>query len=491
MIRIIRVSGVILKQAQNDNEEKLINCFYFKLLVNFKRMSEQDLNSQAPKPKEFAFTRLPSGELIGIFELMERHRNNGEIEISTSLLKPGDLLTFQYLQENANGFFIFKVKECEWRNLGMQENFAPSPLLSGQLQGDQLPNDVKDKTVFFVGSGFGGSIREPNILATGRAPYFALPEGEFRAPAIQNFKIFRKDTDGELRILDRAQVDAETKMDNARHLERLIRVEQLMNMFGFTDYDLKDSSKSSHSYEQVAINEALPQERILTYDDERYYAQYDAEMAMGNRLAILDKKTNQWMEFKYFNFKNDDFLQVAFTDLSGQDLDKIFMIPEWIVFANEILGSTSSITTFNSSNRYGIEAVNYQPTDEESRENLKIPSTGSHRLFRPNIQLWPNGEIKVGVDSGLLYTDTLDKDPCLPERISTTVKLNTTPDGAISLDLNGKNIQLKNPDAEIESLIQHLTKKRATEMDAGTRKEATRIRKAIHTIGNFIRKKKS
>ncbi len=454
-------------------------------------MSEPGEQS-SPSP-EVGYTRLPNGEWIGIFELMERQKTT-EAELNTAVLKPGDLLAGQYPKdEDTLGGFFFKVESTKWNHLGIEGNFSPSPRIMGRLQGPDLPPEVSGKEAEFSGSGWGGPMFQAGIIGTGRAPYFFLEDGQYRAPIISNFKIFRKDEKGELQPLEPNQLDAEIRKRIEKHHDRVTHVEELMKLFGFTRFDFRDSTKTSHDYRQTPIDEPLPprNDLDLQFEDERYKAQYVAGMAMGNQLAILDKDINLWMEYKYYNFNNEDILQVAFADLSSHDLNEVFNFGE-IVYESRIHGTDEAITTFTTSGRYGIDAANYKPSEREAAEILDIPGIdGSIYSPTPDIQLLPDGEVNIPLVYPFNGLET--EHPGLNQRIKEAVKFSVRADGSLSLTLNSKEIPLIDPDAQLNSLIAHMTQN--TEPAAQNAENSTvnqensKIRRVGQAVGRFIRRK--
>ncbi len=421
-----------------------------------------------------------NGEEVNIFDLVERNRRNMETEMGFGLLKAGDIITFQSSDESGPSNFLFDVKDAKWDTLGISGSHCPAPQLIGTLRGPNLPDEVNDQEVVFTGSGFGGSIRQVDTLATGQAPYFWIPgRGEYRGPIVDFFQLFRRDQEGNLQPIEPNQLDAEKKGKTVKHQERLAKAEQLMKMFGFTQFDIREGRK-------------LLDQDYLEYEDNRYLAQYSAEMAMGNSLVIFDKQTGQWMELKYYNFKNDDFLQIAFADLSGHKLEDVFILANYILSESSIHASREAITTYASSGRYGIEGVNYKPSDKDAAEVLGIPPWGNRNyvLFSPDIQVWPDGRIETPVNSSNFRAE--DEHPGLLERVKNSISATKSDDDTVLLNLNGKNVQLKNPDIEIDKIAQHLGSQTNEQNTAflDKNKHSRILNQVGKIIGRFIPRKK-
>src|SRR3989344_3553402 len=129
-------------------------------------------------PGSGAYARHSSGELMEISALLSRNRREGEAEMTIAHLRTGDVLAMSQAHGKR---LLFSIEEAQWDDLGVSGNFSPTPTLAGTLEGDDLPNEVKDRKAFFGGSGFGGSMRQVGVIATGRTPFFRIQGvGEFR-----------------------------------------------------------------------------------------------------------------------------------------------------------------------------------------------------------------------------------------------------------------------------------------------------------------------
>lgn len=434
-------------------------------------MSEQQDNrppeSQPPKPKKpQIYTRGPNGEMVDIFDLMEQNRRNLETEMNVATLRSGDLLALRCKKgDDTTDEFTFDIKSAKWGGLGMGGGFSPSPDLVGKLDGPKLPDEVKGINAHFEGSGFGGSMMSPGLLATGRSPYFFFPgKGEFRLPYLDYFEVFRRDQAGNLQPLDPNQLDLEGKGKAIHHEARLSQADQLMKIFGFENFNIRGNQITD----------------IQEYEDERYIAEYMAHGAMGNELAIFDKKMGQWMKFKYYAFNNEDFLQVAFADLSDINVRELFTAGK-IIFDLGAHWSREGIVTFNSSGRLGMEAINYRVSDEQAKKVLNIPEWFS-RTVNPDIQIWPDGRIEVPREYPM--SEVEEKHPGTIEKIKNSVSAKTAVDGAVYINLNGKKINLKIPDEIVPPVIEN------------NRSESQNTRSSLKNragklIGRFIRREKS
>ncbi len=367
--------------------------------------------------------------------------------MSSSILKPGDIVAFQYQTEKGkNERFLFEISRVVWGDIGVRADFCPQPKITGKLQdAGFLKNAPSSDEALFGGSGFGGSLLSPNLIATGQtAVFYSSGLGKVQSPPITYFSFFRKDEDGHYRPIEPNQLDAAAGKENAEHRERRNRTQTLMKLLGFDLQSIFDCSQSSASQ--------IP---ALHYYDGRYRAEYKVGMATGNRLAVFDTETQKWIMCKYYNSYNEDMLQIAVADLSKGNADNTLRYG--LAEEPSIHTSGAAITTFTSSERFGVQAVNYLPSKSEAEECLRIPShSGSGSIFAPNIQLWPDGTIVIPQEYPLKIVE--EEHPGLFERIHSMVSFSTAHDGTIQLHLGDKTIQLKSPDSELNELINNLSK---------------------------------
>lgn len=318
---------------------------------------------------------LPNGQVINFSQIFRHRRENLESQLSTGLLWVGDFVTFEHKGdgEDETEKYLFAVKEAAWQNLSVGGS-CPSPKLKGTLVGAGIPSEIAGQDVVFTGSSLGGSSIMPGTFGTNLLPIFTAPKGlELMIPSVDYFQILRRDASGDLLKVEPNRLVREAEQQIPHHEQRLKQVDYLIKIFGF-DYDFRNG--------RVSLPLNAPD---LVYDDKQYHAQLELEMAMGNTLAILDKRNRMWMEFKYYNFQDNDLLQVGFADLSGHNLTTVFPTGR-ISEEHRVKILRVPITTFNTSRVYGIDVINFQPSDHQAREFLKTPQTGEKgEVFIPNI----------------------------------------------------------------------------------------------------------
>ena len=366
-----------------------------------------------------------------------------ETEIGTALLRKGDLVALQYQHAPGTRGFTFDVTATEWENLGIGGSTGPHPTLRGRLDGAGLPPEVNGIEAVFAGSGWGGAAIEENVLGTGRSPYFLVPSGEYHAPLISDVSVFRKDENAVFQQLELRPMD-EYSPTRELHRRRLQAIDAIMDAFGFGTYDIKDTATGSpFETNNVTDVNTHPTGLLGTYDDGRYVARYSAAMALGNRLAILDKQTASWLACNYFNYNQQDVLQVAVTDLKGYDLHEVFAAGNLAEY--EVYAAGVAVTTFTTSGFSGLKAVNYKPDMQTAAATLQIqPIWPGNFLPRPDFQLFADGSVHIP----LTYPFSLVEhtNPGMRRRLTEASSFRTDTDGSIELTIPRYEVRQPDPD---------------------------------------------
>lgn len=416
-------------------------------------MDNQHETHEPPKPKgEYLTTRLTDGRVVNLSEAIRNEQETGEEQINTALLRQGDVVAMLATpadNQPANSL-LYRVEDTEWRHLGATGSHGPRFDVAGNLQGSNVPEELTRQRTYLAGSGFGlgSSSLQYGTIVTGRTPFFFADNREIQAAPIAKLKVYRRNTEGELRALTEQQLAAEAVHDTDRHLERLQRAEELMRVFGFDAYDFRDCK-------QVLENDI----DSLAYSDERYEAQYTTGQAMGNTLAILDKRTGQWTELKYFNFNNQDTLQISFADLPQQDWMKLFR--GFQTEESAIYRSGAAIATHTTSNWIGLNAANYHPERRECADILSLSGYSDDGEYefapRPDIQIFPDRTVKI--DGQYPFDQMEAKQPGLLEAMAGSIHADTSHDGITTLTFGQHTVNLKNPDTALVELKSAIGKK--------------------------------
>ena len=385
--------------------------------------------------------RQPDGRFIGVFDIMERQKLE-EASMQLSVLKPGDLIAMQIIADNKEPVgYLFDVTQQEITNLNIGYGWGPDLKVSGLLTGPNIPDQFTDKDLVFAGSNFGGSLGQHGIIGTGRHPLFHVGgEGNFMLPQLAGFEVYRDGKDG-LQPIDPNKLDADTREGLKSHEERLTGFNRLMEKFGFDHFDIRNFSES-HDY----FNEPSSPRKLC---NERYFAEYRAGRATGNGLTILDKETGLWQEWKYYNFSNQDVMQVAFADLSDCVLSH--------VFENSRIGDESAIyragvgvTTFTSSSMTALNVVNYRVSDAHATDQLGIPIIGSHGPFNPSIQIFADGQVRIPIDYPLTLVD--EKYPGVLGEAFKLIRLTSTK--PLTLKIGNETVIIRSTEDELQKLLE-------------------------------------
>jgi len=446
------------------------------------------LNHDDPALVEPFLIDIPSGGTLGLFETPEQQEHN-EAEISASLLRAGDFVAFEVASElHPAPSYTYEVTSADWNDIGVLGGYSPRATITGKLVGDVLPKDIQGKSAIFGGSGWGGPAVVPDAITTGRSPYFYVEGlGEYQAPMVDYFEVFRPDDQGDLRPSEPNQLASEVKSEIPEHYIRLDQVDELMSRFGFKNFDFRNPSQSTQNC-RCLIDGYYVSNGLLAYNDERYTAHYQAGMAQGNRLAILDRQTAVWSEFKYFGWKNHDVLQVAMADLSGHNLDlppgstkttpeKVFWSGR-LVEEHRVSQAGVAITTHTTSGTNGFSAINYRPDAKETVDILRVPGLGEgQELFSPDIQLHRDGSIRIPLNAPNNMLNA--KYPGLLDRLRNNVGFSMSSGGPTTLNLAGKSVQLRDPEAEIASLYENLPMRQQQEAAGDQTKRAQRAGRTV------------
>lgn len=404
-------------------------------------MSEQKEENQKSSGKnqkfESVFARLPNGKYLDLFSAMESERALGEKSIRLSDLKSGDIVGIEYSEDDgAIGQLMFKVDGMDVTRGGINVG-APSTGPSGKLLGF-LPPEVGGEHFTLLGSGY-GHFTQFGILMNGRSFVFQSDRGVFRTPLIDKFAIVRPDENSEYKLVTFDQLGDKDTKENNIHKERLEKVKELKESFGFAG-DMDDCSQKT-------------QEGSLRYEDENYIAEYSEGMALGNVLTVLDKKTDQWMQFGYFNFGGEGTLKVSFSDLG--DIDYTEKFSSFGVGTDFIiLGLAIPVVTFNSSpNR--LDFINYMPGDKDLEDIGIVDYDPTKFRFKgkptPNIIYFLNGNFTL--DSSSFFVPMEESHPGALEKIKAAVNVSLKPDGKFQFNFNNHPIINLDPDTELDKLL--------------------------------------
>jgi len=393
-----------------------------------------------PKEGPKGWTRMPDGRLVNIFDLIKKEGAYGEQSLSLSLLNPGDMLALQFTGEDGGSSeILFQVHGTEVRHAGINVG-APEQIPSGVLSGF-LPREVTGQSFCLVGTRLGRHYQQFGILNPGGAAFFVSDAGEYATGTIDKFGVYRLDSTGELHLVPPENLGSPSPELTKTHQERIARVKDLLSAVGFA-VDYQDCSQTQ-------------EER--RYEDNQYIIEYTGGMALGNRLAIYDKTTSQWMECSFINFQGENALKVSFADLTGLDLKKVFIVGS-IFYDSGVRNTDRSITTFVTSPASSLDLIDYVPsqvdlgkigiTDYPNRSDFLPPKKPA-----PDIVIHSDGRFTI--DHYGFYTPIETSHPGALKAIRDAVTVESA-DGKMHLAFNSHPIADMDPDVAIEQVIANI-----------------------------------
>lgn len=389
-------------------------------------------------------------DLFELYLAFHKRRREGELlceneMLSGSFLHKDDAVIIESEVEGQS--FIFKVKETNWPNLDIND-YHPTQLVSGRLDGASVPDKFTKQNLYLTGSGWGGSSRRINTIEPEARLYFGGAHGEFIMPPTKDYAIARKSDNGILKILKPRELSFPDENIKDRQEAHVEQIEILMKKFGFDRFDLLECEEE--------VGEVGSPEQYKSFENETFLADYVHGRADGNRFMIFNKKTRQMVAIKYFDFSDQNMLQVAYADMTDSKEPR----PE----DNRISGlsisgmyrSEVAIVTFTTSPDLGLDTVSYHPSDAEAMENLKLPKLGPNKdnnyVPVPDIQLWPNDDVRVLV-GGSTFHDFEIKNPGTLEKLKKIITAKSFPDGRHMFQIGEKKIKIKNIDDILTEIL--------------------------------------
>ncbi len=394
------------------------------------------------------------GKLKTLDELLQGVEGNREV--LASQLRAGDVLSAQSSDDHGNKHVLtMEIDKATWESLGMNDGFSPTKSLSGAVTVRAAGKVLFSRNARIDGSSFGGSMMSPGVFRAGEHLVFWDPERKrWQTPAIERIAIVRGKDSHSPRILDDDSLAVSNEEIREIHTQRLSQYKALMDRFGFSkQHDFTDSSKPSRSTEQRDFSD--PSSALLTERDPQYVAgpiiaTYSGEMALGNKLAIHNSETGEYILYKYYNFKGEDILQIAYANVKDTTYDPYeFNILSMAI--NRVHAARVAITTHNSGPNSNLLATNYKPSEGDGKKELGIPPYSEHdaSAYVPDIQ----------VDSGSAqiierypFSEVAAKNPGLLEMVKGRVSVRESTDHKITIALGNKQVSLLSPD-EIYSRI--------------------------------------
>lgn len=335
---------------------------------------------------------LENNESLKLLSKTPESNNDFVKEISASPFQVGDIILFNPDSDNPQNKFQYEITRSCWDNFHFTSD-RPVPTITGHL----VCHNNKFEDVIFNGSVFDKSILLPNQVTTRLNPSFLLSkQTEILMPQINSFYIFRKNnnTYPQVPTDEFDSINSKTIKHHQRHVLWINK--------------LKD-----------VISDNLRYKTKFSYDHRHF--------------AVFNKDTNLWMGINHY--PHEDFLQIAFCNLSGLDINKIF--PDFnINNLDQINNTKKGIVTYNTSDQLGINVINY-----------RLPNG-------IDIQIWPDNKIVIP------YLTSPDKKPInnlspLNEH-KNSIKLSVKSNSSHTLTINKEVVDIYNPEYEINQIFIYL-----------------------------------
>jgi|GEM_PF-4436084 len=381
--------------------------------------------------------RMTNGELVSVDSLLSHEKDIEPVEFPLASLKEEDLITATWEDGDYKpGSFSFRLKRGNRTGLSISDGSAPTKSWEVEIE-NGIPGISGSMPARFVGSGFGGSMVSPNRLMSGRSLVFGL-EGrrEWRSPFVNQLKILRNEGEA-YKVLSAAQAVERNKEIDMVHQARMGQFKRLMDHFQF-QFDFKDGTKSSDGF--------------VRFEGERMVADFHAGMAAGNTLEMFDKEKHRWVSYRYFNWKGEDALQIAYADVDPESFKKEsgFGGETYTSLGPDAVRRTGGwLATYTTAPSQELEALVYHVSDADARDVLRIPALG---VTQPS----PGLEIVTGeaarIHDEYPMSAALDEDPELKKRIVAALSAERTSDGGAIIRIDSEKRVLLSPESVFAEL---------------------------------------
>lgn len=395
------------------------------------------MSDKFPRPKHIlkdgvsAIVRMPNGDLVSIDDLISREKAMNAVEFPLSALKEEDLVvaTWEDADYRASSF-SFRMKQSHWSGLLMGHSFAPSKSWDVEIQ-NGLPHANSPTSAHFIGSGFGGSMLSPNTLMTDRSLVFGLKDGrEWRTNYIRNLKVLRRDGDAYtvLTAPEKAERDAAIE---AIHGARLKQFEQLLRHCNLPNTHSQDTAPSKDG---------------SGYEDEQLVARFSDGKAMGQTLDLFDKQRSRWVSYKYFNWKKEDILQVAYADVDPALFKKESALgaePYLALGIDAVHRTNGWVATYTTGPAQKLQALAYHVSDLDAHDALHIPRRG---LMQPAPTIEFVNDEPPRIPRGYPLSIALNEDPALMQNMLAKIALEKTGSGTALLHIGDERRTILTPE---------------------------------------------
>lgn len=396
---------------------------------------------------------LPQGHLLGMESIDRLEELKGESRLNTSVLKKGDVIAFTAGNKDEPANYVFEITDDAMHDFYATYGWGPNKSIIGRISGADVPHEAAEHEVIFHGSGWGGSITEGGLISTNRTLCFMYGERcLFYTPTISYYEVFRPDTEGYLHEVPLNLLMKREKSDNEQHQSRLDIAQQILILLGHEEFDFRDG-RSDYDFNGADFSTSK------IFEDQRLIVEARACKATANTVAVYDKQNGLWLELKYYNFRGDDVLQLAYANVS---LGEIAKADDWgfgpLPFRptreNSIYRTGTAVVTHTTSIKSNLDVISYVSSEEESTA-LGMPLWKDKDYPVQAHFIIQNGSVDISSDEFL--DGAMSKVPDIKEKIMPQVALKA---GNV-LILQGKEIKIPNHDDSLNEILEYL-KQQAT-----------------------------
>lgn len=351
-------------------------------------------------------------------------------KVSVDALHEGDVLVVESLDSKASSSFLYNITGAGWQRLSIDE-YPPNKIIFGTLDGATIDQDWNDQIFYLSGSGAGGATFELGSITPGALLYFVRHDtGKFeKLPLINDYGVARKNRKtNSVEVLRPSELATSNMSFEEKHKSVIAKVLSMLKKFGFDGFDFLNSKRN-----------AFENAQIKDFKDDAFHVVCSYGMARGNRLSVFNRKTKQMIICKYFNYENQNMLQVAHADLS-KSAKQDFASPDYL----SVMGMHSAnvpIVTFTSSPSLDLDVTSCHISSAELISDLSIPENLLEFAPKLDVQLWPDGSIRLG--SGYFLEEAEKQRPGTKEKIKEKIKLRNSQGGHHILVLPKVEISIK------------------------------------------------
>lgn len=365
-------------------------------------------------------------------------------DLNPMFLKEGDSLVIDSMGSLGARSFIYEVTGTQWPNLSISYS-SPRKEIFGHVHGTLIPDGMSEIDELHLH----GSVA---LNETSGAP-FVIPGGslylskygskdgevatQFVMPTTDDYGVARiSNVTKKMEIFKPDElININQEIEKKQH-GAMQKIKSLMLNFGFERYDFFE------------CQDELPLGGdFWDFHNKNFSAQYVQDSEFGNTLSVFNKKTQKMVVFKYINSEYQNMLQVAYVDLTHSSK---FHPEQGDISVGGLVKADASVITHTLSPELDLDVVSYNMTDAEARAYLDMSVESQGLLIKPDIQLWPDGSVKLGTYDNMKMVER--EKPGTIKSTAEKVKVKKSGDGHQVLILGRNEVEIQS----LEEIFQEL-----------------------------------